>query len=251
MVSPVMIEEKDQNISVVVPMLNESGNAASLIGEIQAAGEDCPIAEIVIVDDGSTDDTAAIIQKLRQNDPRIRLVRHSRRCGQSTALRTGIRAATGPIVATMDGDGQNDPADIPALYLAFAATPPGTKMLLVAGQRKKRMDSLLKKFTSRTGNTIRSWLLQDGVRDTGCSLKMFRRDDYLTLPFFNHMHRYIPALFRREHGTVVLVDVGHRPREQGTSKYGFWDRLWAGIFDIFGVLWLQKRGCPPVDVMEG
>jgi dolichol-phosphate mannosyltransferase len=250
MVSPVMTYETDQKISVVVPMLNEEGNAAALIGEIQAAGTACPIAEIVIIDDGSADKTAAIVKGLRQNDPRIRLVSHSRRCGQSTALRTGVRAAKGPLIVTMDGDGQNNPADIPSLYQAFARNPE-IPMLLVAGQRKKRMDSLLKKFTSRTGNAIRSWLLQDGVRDTGCSLKLFRRDDFLAQPFFNHMHRYIPALFQREHGTVVLVDVGHRSREQGTSKYGFWDRLWAGIFDIFGVLWLIKRGAPKVDVSEG
>lgn len=237
-------------ISVVVPMLNEAENAANLVAEIQAASQLCPISEIVLVDDGSTDATAEVIRSLREKDSRIRLIRHSVRSGQSAALRSGIRAASGPLVATLDGDGQNNPADIPLLYNQWVSVPEGTRMLLVAGQRQKRMDSSLKKFTSRTGNAIRSFLLQDGVRDTGCSLKMFRRDDFLTLPYFNHMHRFIPALFQREYGTVLLADVGHRHREAGVSKYGFWDRLWAGIFDIVGVLWLQKRAAKQMVARE-
>ncbi len=231
---------KPDAISVVIPMLNEEENAASLVAEIQAAGASSPIAEIVIVDDGSTDRTAAVILELKKADPRVRLVRHSTRAGQSAALRTGIRFATGPLVVTMDGDGQNDPADIPALWQEWV-TNPSAPMLMVAGQRRKRMDSALKKFTSRTGNGIRRALLKDGVRDTGCSLKLFRRDDYLSLPYFNHMHRFLAALYKREYGTIRLVDVGHRHRARGISKYGFWDRLWAGIFDLVGVMWLQKR----------
>ena len=231
---------KSDAISVVIPMLNEEENAASLVAEIQAAGASSPIAEIVIVDDGSTDRTAEVILELKKADPRVRLVRHSTRAGQSAALRTGIRFATGPLVVTMDGDGQNDPADIPALWQEWV-TNPSAPMLMVAGQRRKRMDSALKKFTSRTGNGIRRALLKDGVRDTGCSLKLFRRDDYLSLPYFNHMHRFLAALYKREYGTIRLVDVGHRHRARGISKYGFWDRLWAGIFDLVGVMWLQKR----------
>lgn len=236
-------------ISVVIPMLNEEENVATLVAEIQTAGLKCPIGEIVLVDDGSTDRTSEVIKSLKASDPRVRLIRHSQRAGQSAGLRTGIRKARGPIVVTMDGDGQNDPADIPALWQEWV-TDPTPPMLMVAGQRKKRMDSALKKFTSRTGNGIRRSLLKDGVRDTGCSLKMFRRDDYLSLPYFNHMHRFLAALYNREYGTIRLVDVGHRHRERGISKYGFWDRLWAGIFDLVGVMWLQKRAANKLTVTE-
>jgi dolichol-phosphate mannosyltransferase len=241
--------DKAISISVVIPMLNEEANAASLVAEIQAAGQSCPVTEIIIVDDGSTDGIAPVIKALKSSDPRIRLMRHSRRAGQSAALRTGIRAATGQLVVTMDGDGQNNPADIPALWQEWNKDP-APPMLMVAGQRKKRMDNYVKKFTSRTGNGIRRALLQDGVRDTGCSLKLFRRDEYLTLPYFNHMHRFMAALYRREYGTIRLVDVGHRHREGGISKYGFWDRLWAGIFDLAGVIWLQKRASVQLSITE-
>lgn len=237
-------------ISVVVPMLNEAENAVSLVAEIQAAATLCPVSEMILVDDGSTDATAEVIRSLKQQDSRIRLIRHSIRSGQSAALRSGIRVASGPLIVTLDGDGQNNPADIPLLYERWCSAPEGTRMLLVAGQRQKRMDSLLKKFTSRTGNAIRSFLLRDGVRDTGCSLKLFRRDDFLALPYFNHMHRFMPALFLREYGTVLLAEVSHRPREAGTSKYGFWDRLWAGIFDMAGVIWLQKRAAKQIIARE-
>jgi len=237
-------------ISVVIPMLNEEENAPSLVAEIQEAAKLCPIHEIVLVDDGSTDKTAAVIKDLQRADPRIRLIRHSHRSGQSAALRSGVRAASAPCIVTLDGDGQNNPADIPALWKVWSECDPATPMLMVAGQRQKRMDSLLKKFTSRTGNGIRSFLLKDGVRDTGCSLKLYRRDDYLSLPYFNHMHRFMAALYRREYGTIKLVDVGHRHRERGVSKYGFWDRLWAGIFDLIGVMWLQKRAAVKLTVTE-
>lgn len=236
-------------LSVVIPMLNEEENVASLVAEIQAAATLCPIHEIVLVDDGSTDKTAEKILELKKQDPRIRLIRHDTRSGQSAGLRTGIRAAKGPVVVTLDGDGQNDPADIPALWNNWISDP-SPAMLMVAGQRAKRMDSLLKKFTSRTGNNIRRALLKDGVRDTGCSLKMYRRDDYLALPYFNHMHRFLAALYRREYGTIRLVDVSHRHRMRGVSKYGFWDRLWAGIFDLVGVVWLQKRAAVQTRVIE-
>ncbi|HPQ51081.1 MAG: glycosyltransferase family 2 protein [Alphaproteobacteria bacterium] len=240
---------KQLSLAVVIPMLNEAENAPSLIAEIQAASQHAPITEIVIVDDGSTDDTAQVILSLRKSDPRIRLIKHTHRSGQSAGIRTGVTATTAELVVTMDGDGQNNPADIPSLYNKFIITP-DVSMLMVAGQRAKRQDSLLKKFTSRTGNFIRRTLLRDGVRDTGCSLKMFRRNDYLRLPYFNHMHRFLPALFIREHGKIELVDVGHRHRERGISKYGFWDRLWAGMSDIFGVMWLMSRAPNKTDIIE-
>ncbi|OIN86802.1 MAG: hypothetical protein AUJ12_04080 [Alphaproteobacteria bacterium CG1_02_46_17] len=237
------------SVAVVIPMLNEAESAPSLIAEIQAASQHAPITEIVVVDDGSTDNTAQIILGLKKQDPRIRLVKHTVRSGQSAAIRTGVTTANTTLCVTMDGDGQNNPADIPKLYAKFILTP-DVPMLMIAGQRAKRQDSLLKKFTSRTGNGIRRALLRDGVRDTGCSLKMFRRNDYLKLPFFNHMHRFLPALFLREHGKIELVDVGHRHRERGISKYGFWDRLWAGLSDIFGVMWLMTRAAQKTDIIE-
>ena len=237
-------------ISVVIPMLNEAENVVSLVAEIKAAAHSCPIAEIIIVDDGSTDGTADIVKELKITDSRIRLIRHSTKAGQSAGLRTGIRAANSNLVVTLDGDGQNDPADIPAIYETWMKAANHLPMCMVAGQRKKRMDSQLKKFTSRTGNGIRSFLLQDSIRDTGCSLKLFRRDDYLSLPYFNDMHRFLPALFLREHGQILTVDVGHRHRERGISKYGFWDRLWAGLSDIFGVLWLKARASRKITVTE-
>ena len=239
-----------EKISVVIPMLNEAENVASLIAEIQAAADLCPIGEIVLIDDGSADGTSDIIKDLKSKDARIRLIRHSVKAGQSSGLRSGIRAASMPLVVTLDGDGQNNPADIPAVYAKWAESVSRPPMCMVAGQRKKRMDSLLKKFTSRAGNGIRGFLLKDGVRDTGCSLKLFRRDDYLALPYFNHMHRFLPALFLREYGQILLVDVGHRHRERGVSKYGFWDRVRAGIFDIFGVLWLKSRASNKITVTE-
>lgn len=240
------------SISVVVPMLNEKENAPHLIAEIrQVAQHSLPIGEIVIVDDGSTDGTADVVRALQTaSGPRLRLLRHTARAGQSAAMRTGIRAASGDLIVTMDGDGQNDPADIKLLWEEWQQQDQTTPMLIVAGQRLRRMDSLLKKFTSRAGNGIRRALLRDGVRDTGCSLKLFRRADFLTLPYFNHMHRFIAALYRREYGTIRLVDVSHRHRQRGVSKYGFWDRLWAGIFDLIGVIWLQKRASLHVTARE-
>lgn len=228
-------------ISVCIPVLNESGNIKTLIDEIKTASGSAPITEIVIVDDHSDDNTIDIIQSLKPHTPLIKLLSHNKRGGQSAALRTAIRAASNDIIITMDGDGQNNPADIPALYNKFLAANPQTPMLMIAGQREKRIDSNLKKFTSRMGNKIRSFILKDGIRDTGCSLKLFRRHDYLTLPYFNHMHRYLPSLFLREYGTIITADVSHRARAAGISKYGFWDRALAGIHDLIGVAWLHKR----------
>ena len=238
-------------ISVVIPVLNESENIANLINEIREAAAQAPISEIVIVDDASTDNTIDVVKSCRNDAlPRIKIIAHSVRGGQSAGLRTGIRHASYTLVVTMDGDGQNNPADIPALYQKWSHGNLSTPMRLIAGQREKRIDSLLKKFTSRTGNFIRNFVLRDGVRDTGCSLKLFRRDDYLALPYFNHMHRYLPALFLREYGSIELVDVSHRPREAGVSKYGFWDRAFAGLSDLLGVLWLKTRKAKNISTKE-
>jgi dolichol-phosphate mannosyltransferase len=223
-------------VSVVVPVRNEALNIAPLIAEIRAALAGTA-HEIVYVDDGSTDETREILLAEAARAP-MTLRRHRVACGQSTAICTGIRAASGIWIATLDGDGQNDPADIPALLArAQAATP----MTLVAGHRTRRQDSQVKRLSSRAANAVRAWLLGDATPDTGCGLKVFRRADFAELPVFDHMHRFLPALFIRGGGQVVSVPVGHRARTRGASKYGTFDRLWVGIFDLLGVAWLQRR----------
>ena len=226
-------------LSVVVPVRNEGANIRPLIEEIGAAlrGVD---HEIVYVDDGSTDDTPARLRDARAALPdTLVLRRHRMSCGQSAAVVTGIRAARGLFVATLDGDGQNDPADIPALLeRAQAADDP---WLLVAGHRTQRRDTWVKRRTSRVANRVRAALLRDATPDTGCGLKLFRRAAFLELPCFDHMHRYLPALFIRAGGSVVSVPVNHRPRTRGRSNYGTLDRLWVGLFDLVGVAWLQRR----------
>lgn len=221
-------------LSVVVPVRNEGPNIAPLVAEIRQAlaGMD---HEIVYVDDGSSDDTPA---QLRAAEVIVR--RHRLSCGQSAAVVTGVRAAGGTWIATLDGDGQNDPADIPAL-LARAMADAGSGPLLVAGHRTRRRDSWTKRQSSRFANAVRAALLHDATPDTGCGLKLFRRDAFLELPHFDHMHRYLPALFIRAGGRVVSVPVNHRPRTRGTSNYGTLDRLWVGLFDLVGVAWLQRR----------
>lgn len=228
-------------ISVIVPVLNEEHNIAPLVREITAV--DAPISEIIYVDDGSTDGTAAILQSLRQQYPALRVIRHQARSGQSSALWTGIKAAGNDLIVTLDGDGQNDPADIASVYHAYKAeTKRHNQRVMIAGQRLKRQDSLAKKLSSRFANKLRARVLNDHTRDTGCSLKLFRRHDYLALPYFNHMHRYLPALMIREGVTIAHVDVSHRPRTAGASKYGTLDRALVGVSDLIGVRWLQARG---------
>ncbi len=231
-------------LSVVIPVYNEQDNVESLVREVVGAQKNTPITEIVFVDDASTDGTVRILKALKKEFPIVRIVQHGVQAGQSAAMYTGAQAAQGSLVVFLDGDGQNDPADIPLLYRAYETTKTDQGRLLVAGQRRKRQDSFLKKISSRIANAIRAGLLKDQTRDTGCSLKLMRRADYIALPFFNHMHRYIPALMLRQGVEIVHVDVSHRARERGVSKYGFWDRLWAGIFDLGGVLWLLKRMRP-------
>lgn len=231
-------------LSVVVPVFNEAENVLPLLAEIEAALAASRMAfEIVYVDDGSHDDTPKLLAEAQTRFPRLRTVRLRRNCGQSTAIREGVKAARGRLIATLDGDGQNDPADIPRL---LAALPQGASPLpLVAGLRRKRRDNWLRRVSSRIANALRSRMLKDGTPDTGCSLKLFERETFLELPFFDHMHRFLPALFRRQGLEVVMVDVGHRPRARGVSKYGVMNRLWVGIVDLFGVMWLQRRMTSP------
>jgi dolichol-phosphate mannosyltransferase len=220
---------------------------APLVAEIRAALDGTAAYEVVYVDDGSTDGTAAEVRRLAASGAPLRLVRHARSCGQSAAIRTGVKAARGAFIATLDGDGQNDPADIPRLWaMGRAENAPA----LLAGWRQKRRDTWLKRLSSKVANGVRSRLLGDATPDTGCGLKVFRRELFLDLPYFDHMHRFLPALVQRAGGRVVSVPVNHRPRARGTSNYGTLDRLAVGISDLFGVMWLMRRGSVPVIVEE-
>lgn len=225
-------------ISVVVPVRNEAGNIAPLVDEIAAALTD-RVFEVVYVNDGSQDATEQQLRGLMAERPWLRQIRHEKSCGQSAALRTGVAAARAPIIATMDGDGQNDPAFIPSLIAALEAGAP--RIALVAGQRVGRKATGFKKLQSRVANGVRARVLRDGTRDTGCGLKAFQRDLFLALPYFDGLHRFLPALVRREGFDIGYVDVVDRPRRVGVSNYGFWDRLWVGILDLFGVWWLIRR----------
>lgn len=227
------------DVSIVVPVRNEQDNVAPLIAEIAAALDGRWAYEIVYVNDGSTDATGerlAAEMKARNN---VRQIRHAASSGQSAAVRTGIRAARGAIVATLDGDGQNNPAFLPALIEAIEKG--GDKVGLAAGQRVGRKDTGFKKLQSRVANGVRNAILRDGTRDTGCGLKALRRDVFLALPYFDGLHRFLPALVRREGFEIVYVDVIDRPRHSGVSNYGFFDRLWIGIMDLAGVWWLIRR----------
>jgi glycosyltransferase involved in cell wall biosynthesis len=226
-------------VSVVVPVRNEEANIAPLVGEIAAALDTKWSFEIVYVNDGSTDGTEAELQRLMAQHAWLRRVHHKRSCGQSAAVRTGVRAARAPIVVTLDGDGQNDPSFIPALIRALEAGAPHVG--LIAGQRVGRKASGFKKLQSRIANGVRNAVLRDGTRDTGCGLKAFRRDVFLALPYFDGLHRFLPALVRRDGYAIGYVDVVDRPRHAGVSNYGLWDRLWVGILDLAGVWWLIRR----------
>ena len=238
------------DLSVIIPVRNEAGNIAPLVAEIAAALDGRVDYEIVYIDDGSDDTTLAEICGLQAAMPQLRLVRHQISCGQSAAVRSGVKAARGDWIATLDGDGQNDPADIPALW-RIAQDSPAEPPLLVAGHRAHRQDSWAKRRASRIANAVRRRLLHDDTPDTGCGLKLFRRDLFLDLPYFDHMHRFLPALVLRAGGRLRSVPVNHRPRERGRSKYGVFDRLGVGITDLFGVLWLRRRATRPVLIEEG
>jgi len=229
------------DLSVVIPVHNEEESIGNLIDEITTALSEKYQHEIIVIDDGSTDNTLDVLLKIKQSLPTLRIVKHLKNSGQSTAVRTGVQHAKSAWIATLDGDGQNDPADIPNLYNELINNQASDPWLVVAGYRKKRKDTWLKRISSKYANGIRDRLLRDGTPDTGCGLKVFARDSFLALPYFDHMHRYIPALFQRQGGRVVSVEVNHRHRMQGTSKYGFHNRLWVGIVDILGVRWVQNR----------
>lgn len=231
-------------VSVVVPVRNEAGNIEPLVTEISAALDGRWPFEVIYVNDGSSDGTEAELRTLMGRLPWLRQIKHAQSCGQSAALRSGASAARAPVIVTLDGDGQNDPADIPALYESRLLAE------LVMGHRVKRKDTWLRHAQSRVANGVRGWLLGDGTPDTGCGIKVMRRDVFLDLPRFDHMHRFLPALFLRAGARVVSVPVSHRPRERGASKYGLFDRLWVGVVDIFGVMWLRRRFKPGLHIRE-
>lgn len=226
-------------VSIVVPVRNEANNIAPLIEEIAAALDGRWDYEIVYVDDGSTDATAERLTAIMAERGTVRQIRHEKSSGQSAAVRTGVRAARGQIVATLDGDGQNNPQFLPELIMAIEKGE--GRIGLAAGQRVGRKDTGFKKFQSRVANKVRSRVLSDGTRDTGCGLKAFRREVFLSLPYFDGLHRFLPALVRREGYDIAYVDVTDRPRRSGVSNYGFFDRLWIGIIDLAGVWWLIRR----------
>jgi glycosyltransferase involved in cell wall biosynthesis len=237
----------EPDVSVVVPVFDEEGAAPDLAREIAAAFAGRAF-ELIFVNDASRDGTAAALAALQGEIPQLRLLAHARNAGQSRAVRSGILAASGRIVVTLDGDGQNDPADAPRLVDHLAAGP--AKLALVGGVRVNRQDSLGKKLASRLANGIRQRLLKDSAADTGCGLKAMRREAYLRLPFFDHQHRYLPALMIREGYEVAFEPVGHRPRQAGRSKYTNLGRLWVSFSDLNGVMWLISRGRNPGEVSE-
>ncbi len=238
-------------ISVVIPVCNEEDNVVPLAREIEAALRGRRPFEILFVDDGSTDGTAEAARSARREIPELRLLRHSRRSGQSAAVASGVQRARGEWIATLDGDGQNDPADFPAMLDALAvARESDPDVRLVMGNRVTRRDTWLRRLSSRVANGVRGWLLDDGTPDTGCGIKLMHRDTFLELPFFDHMHRFLPALYQRQGARVISVPVNHRPRTRGTSKYGLHNRLWVGIVDLYGVMWLKSRFKPGLEVRE-
>jgi len=234
------------NVSIVVPVHNEAENIPLLADEIAAALKGRRF-EAIFVNDGSTDETEGVLRRLGKTRPWLRQVKHARSCGQSAAIRTGVRTARAPLVATLDGDGQNDPAFIPKLLAALENAP--SKVALVNGQRLKRKGGF-KRFQSMIANGVRAAVLRDDTRDTGCGLKAFRREVYLALPYFDALHRFTPALVKREGYDVAYVEVVDRARAHGKSHYGMWNRLWIGIVDLTGVFWLIRRRRRVPEVME-
>lgn len=229
------------DLSVVIPVHDEAENIRHLLDEICAALRGVVSFEIVAVDDCSRDGTPQILRDSVAAIPELRPLRHRHNAGQSMAVVSGVRAAQGSVIATLDGDGQNDPADLPALWRVMTTDPMGGKGLLLAGHRVRRRDSTVKRLSSRIANAVRASVLGDNTPDTGCGLKMMRRDLFLALPAFNHMHRFLPALVLRAGGRVVSVPVNHRHRSGGRSHYGTWGRLTAGLVDMAGVMWLKRR----------
>jgi dolichol-phosphate mannosyltransferase len=232
--------------SLIIPAYNEAGNVRSLLNEIREALNGVAQYELIFVDDGSTDDTIGELIAMRDNGfKNLRIARHHCRSGQSAAILTGVRVARANWVATLDADGQNDPTDIPRLLTIVRSANQELNLQLVTGLRLRRHDNASKRLSSKVANVVRSALLKDGTPDTGCGLKIFSRRAFLELPYFDHMHRFLPALFRRNGGAIEMMEVNHRPRRRGISKYGVHNRLWVGIVDLLGVMWLLRRNTRP------
>lgn len=242
-------------VSVLIPAKDEADNIGHLVDEIHRALGGQYAYEVVLVDDGSRDDTGAVfLRHCRQSATPARLIRHAHSAGQSTALWTAARHASGRFLVTIDGDRQNDPADIPALVAQGLTMSETHRHFCIAGFRKNRRDTRWKKIQSRIANGVRRRILDDGVADTGCGLKLVPRDTWLCLPYFDHMHRFVPALVKRAGGAIAVVPVHHRHRTAGVSKYTAWNRTWVGIVDLCGVSWLIRRSKLPLvermDVMH-
>lgn len=236
-------------VAIVVPAHNEAANIMPLLGEIRTAMTGIDY-EIIYVNDGSTDATGTILDQAAAASHDLRVIHHRTSCGQSAAIVTGVRTAGATWIATIDGDGQNDPADIPAMLERVGQVDRPGEPVLIAGHRQHRQDGAIKRLSSRIANKIRAGLLGDATPDSGCGLKLFRRDAFLAVPQFDHMHRFLPALFIRAGGWVVSHPVSHRARHAGTSHYGTWDRLRVGLVDLAGVYWLQRRWNRP-DIIPG
>jgi len=228
-------------VSIVIPIKNEAENIGGLIDQIQSSCKGVAEFEVIVVDDGSTDGSAAVVKACQKDAANLRLLKHDRSGGQTAAVHSGVLAAHGAIIATLDGDGQNPPAELPNLLAPLIAPEAPSRLGLVAGQRVKRQDTLSKRLASKLANGLRGRLLKDGTRDTGCGLKAFRRDSFLELPYFNHMHRFLPALFRRAGWDIAHVDVSHAARGAGSSNYSNFQRGLVGAVDLVGVLWLLRR----------
>ncbi|MDP6270505.1 MAG: glycosyltransferase family 2 protein [Alphaproteobacteria bacterium] len=239
-------KQHDLPLSVVIPVHDEAANIGALIDEVATALEGLLAFELVVVDDCSADDTASVLAAAASARPWLRRLRHRSNAGQSAALRSGIEAARGRWIATLDGDGQNDPADLPKLLALVDLEAPAPVQQLIAGYRRRRHDGWLKRVSSKVANAVRRRLLRDGTPDTGCGLKLFERQLFLSLPLFDHFHRFLPALVRLRGASVTSVEVNHRPRRGGRSHYGVADRLWVGIVDLCGVMWLARRSRLPV-----
>ena len=232
-----------------MPVHNEAGNVASLAGEI-ARALDGRAFEMLFVDDASTDATRARLVALKETHPELRVLSHRKNAGQSRAIRSGALAARGPIIGTLDGDGQTAPADLPDLYRALTRADAPEDLMMVMGRRASRKDTAWKRFGSRFGNGIRRRMLKDDCDDSGCGIKVMKRAAFVTLPYFDHMHRYLPALFKRHGARVVEREVNHRPRHAGSSKYTNFQRALVGITDLMGVMWLQRRTRLPDEIKE-
>jgi glycosyltransferase involved in cell wall biosynthesis len=237
-------EVNTPELSVVVPVFNEAGNILPLAEEVRAALTGICTYELIFIDDGSSDASAEELRQVQVRDPNVRVLRHLKRSGKSAALVTGFFASRGPWIQTLDGDRQNDPADAVRAWKMIHAPSSDPLLGIVAGVRRKRNDGAVKWASSRIANFVRRNLLRDDTKDTGCGFKLIRRDVAQRIPFFDGMHRFLPALTRRQGYTILQIPVEDRPRVMGVSKYGFFGRLAVGIFDLFGVFWLMRRGTP-------